>query len=70
MDQRIENLQALIQLKELEIRLLEMLADASWVNCHATIKVELNDNRVNQAILGDANAHHRLNENLSENEGA
>lgn len=70
MDQRIETLQALIQLKELEIRLLEMLADASWHNCHATIRVELADNRVNQAILGDANAHHRLGDNLPNNEAA
>lgn len=70
MDKRIENLQALIQLKELELRLLAMLADDSWANCHATILIELNDNRLNQAILGDANAHHRLNENLSDNEAA
>lgn len=53
-DTLIETLQALIQLKELELRLLAMLADGTWANCHATIRVELADNRANQALLESA----------------
>lgn len=68
MDKLIETLQALIQLKELELSLIGMLADDSWHNCHATILIELKDNRLNQALLEENHAHHRLNDNVSEME--